>query len=86
MQVWDDEAQQTIYFSPSRNMKTYKYIDVRAWEKSLVGKPCRIFWSAEGKWFDGQIVRFNAKRRRFKVVHPVRARPTCPSVVFGCWR
>ena len=52
-------------------MKTYKYIDVRKWEKSLVGRRCRIFWTMEAKWYDGKIIRYNAKRNRFKVVHEV---------------
>jgi len=79
--VWSEELQQTTYWSPSRNLLTKRYIDVRAWDKTLVGQKCRIYWTAEEKWFDGVITRYNARKRRFKVVHPVgRYRPVACNV------
>lgn len=64
---FQDEVGDQFWFSPSRKQRQYVRPNENAFEKTMMGMHCRVYWSLEQQWFSGAIVRYNRVKNKHRV-------------------
>lgn len=62
-----DEYGDQFWFSPSRKLRQYVRPNESAFERALLGLPCRVYWPLEQQWFSGRIARFNRVKSKHRI-------------------
>eukprot|EP00949_MAST-11_sp_MAST-11-sp1_P000737 g737.t1 len=56
-----------FWFSASRNQRRAEFPIGDSWEHGLVGLRVRVYWPAEGEWFEATVAKYHVKKNKHRI-------------------